>query len=105
MLYRIGFFSRTCQRGRGISWFCFSIFRKHVEHFGYLIFSRVYGYWSISKDNCTVFSIDSSFLYRLQLSMGTVGAQLSFRALLHHVTITLSPLQVMSLVNSEASLV
>ena len=37
--------------------------------------------------------------------MSTGGARLSFGALLRYVTITLSPFQVMSLANSEASLV
>ena len=99
------FFSRTCERDRNISWFRFSTLQKHVEYFDHSIVSRVYGYWSISKKNCAMFSINSSFLCRLQLSIGTVGAQLSFRALLRHVTITLSPFQVMSLASSEESLV
>ena len=51
--------------------------------------SRVYGYWSSCqhKKNCAVFSVDSSFFCRIQLSIGSVGTRLSFRALLRHVTI------------------
>ena len=52
-----------------------------------------------------VFGIDSSFLCRLQLSLSTVRARLSFRALLRHVIISLPPLQVMSLASSEANIV
>ena len=61
------FFSRTCQRGRNISWFRFSTFQKHVVHFDHSIVSRVYGYWSISKKVVRylvlirVFSVGCSF--------------------------------------------
>ena len=51
----------------------------------------------ICQKNCAVFSVDSSFLSRLQLSRGTFGARLGFRSLLRHVTTTLSAFQVMSL--------
>ena len=81
---------------RNISWFRISTFRKYAEHFGY---------WSICEKNSAVFGIDSSFLCRLQLSLSTVRARFSFRALLRHVTITLSPLQVKSLASSEANIV
>ena len=84
----------------------FSTFRKYAEHFDQSIVSRVNGYWSIcEKKNSAVFGIDSSFLCRLQLSLSTVRARFSFRALLRHVIITLSPLQVMSLSSSEVNIV
>ena len=57
------------------------------------------------KKNSAVFGNDSSFLCRLQLSLSTVRARFSFRALLRHVTITLSPLQVMSLASSDVNIV
>ena len=73
------FFSRTCQRSRNISWFRFSIFRKHVEHFGHLIVSRVYGYWSISRKKklcgILVFSVGCSFPWSL------LGLQVDFSIL------------------------
>ena len=56
-----------------------------------------------AKKNSAVFGIDSSFLCRLQLSLSTVRARFSFRALLRHVIITLPPLQVKSLASSEAN--
>ena len=58
-----------------------------------------------SKEKGAAFSIDSNFLCRLQLFIGTTEARISFRPLLRHVTITLSPLQVMSLASSGANLV
>ena len=57
-----------------------------------------------AKQICAVFSIDSSFLGRWQLFIGTVGAWLSFRALLRYVTVTLSPLNVTSEFRSKFSL-
>ena len=105
VLYRIGF---SLELAREIEIFLGFAFQPSESMWNISTIRSFQEFMAIGlypKKNCAMFSINSSFLCRLQLSIGTVGARLSFRALLRHVTMTLSPFQVMSLASSEESLV